>query len=367
MNSSGQPEFNAGGKPPRLKRRGGIPLGAIWPLALVLVLAAAWSSYWYAGSAGAKEGFRRWQARQAEMGRNFTCGERRHGGFPFRFEMYCGDPRFEITHDGMTTIVRAKAVNTVSMAYLPNRVIAEFVGPLYIERDDGAVIESTWDTSRMSMHVTPLGENARPEISRADLETANPLINIIPQPGRTAAAYRAESFQMHLRKSETAGYENGYDLALSSVKPELQFADGRVNGADNVGFIGGVSHARALYSGDWKQRLSDWRDAGGMLRVDALRVASGDALGVLDGALRLDREGRPEGRVNLTTAGLDVSKAAGEGGIGLPGLAAFSIGALGSPVEIEGRQASRLGLRLQDGTLFLGPLGLTRVPSLTGQ
>ena len=355
----------AGEKPPRLGH-GGIALGAVWPLVLVLVLTAIWSGYWYVGSAGAQEGFRRWQARQAEAGRKFTCGERRHGGFPFRFEMYCDNPRFELSHDGMTTVIRAKAVRTVSMAYTPNQLIAEFVGPLYIERDDGAVVESAWDISRMSMHVAPISEDGRPEITRADLETTNPLINIIPQPGRTVASYRAEAFQMHLRKSETEGREGGYDLAVSSKAPVLQLADGRVHGADSVDFIGGASHLKTLYSGSWKQRLTDWRNAGGILSIDAARFAIGKALAVIDGALRLDGHGRPEGRINLTTAGLDITKLAGEDMLGLSGLAVFSIGALGSPVEIEGRPASRLGLRVQDGTLFLGPLGLIQVPSLTG-
>ena len=343
------------------RRSGRVPLGAIWPAAIVVAIAAAWSCYWYLGHSGQKLAFERWQAHEARAGREFHCDDVSHGGFPFRFEMTCGNPRMTI-HDGDTqAVVRAKTVRTIALAYAPNQVIAEFDGPLYIERDDGSVIETAWNAARMSMRISPILDDGRLKVSRADLQVDAPLVNLIASPGRTSLAYRAEAFEAHVRASEAGA---GYDLAASSAAPSLTLPDGTQRAVDRAQFVGSASQIPALASGDWSERLARWRDAGGVLTVNAARIDYGDSLAILDGMLRLDGAGRPEGRINLTTAGVDLANVAGEDMLGLSGIAALSIGALGSPVVVDGRAASRIGLRMQGGTLFLGPLGLAELPSL---
>ncbi|MFN0264903.1 DUF2125 domain-containing protein [Tepidamorphus sp. 3E244] len=365
MNTS-SPQFpHSDERPRRLKRRPSF--GVLWPTLLVVILAVAWSGYWYVGSLGAQEGYARWKAQEVRDGREFACDSEEHGGYPFRFEIRCTNPVWKLQHDGRAITVRAQEVHTVSMAYQPNRVIAEFDGPLYVERDDGATVEADWEVAQMSLSLAPDNEY-RPEVTSADLSLRKPLMNVISQPGRTFAAYRGEAFQFHMRKAEGAARgEASYDLAFSSIEPVLELSDGTLQSAERIDYLGSASQVQALYSGPWTERMRKWRNAGGQLKTEGLRIEMQDSLAILDGAVRLDSTGRPEGLVNLTTAGLDISKIAGDNSDILSGIAAFSIGALGTPVTVEGRNASRLTLRVQGGTVYLGPIGLTQFPSLTGE
>lgn len=252
----------------------------VWPVGLLLALAAAWSGYWYAGSLAAREAFERWQQRQGDAGRQFTCAEQSFGGYPFRFEMYCTGPRLQAGPQEGSVAVHAKAMRTVSMAYAPGKVIAEFDAPMYVELEDGSAVEAGWESARMSMRVTADAQ-LRAKITRADLAVEAPLVNLISGPGRTFAAYTARAFQAHTRETEVTGR---YDTALSAVAPELRFADGSVHRAERVDVVAAVSAVQSLRRGTWRQRLAAWRDAGGQLDLAALRLELPQALAVADGA-----------------------------------------------------------------------------------
>ena len=70
-----------------------------WLIALptvgLVVLAAAWTGFWYFSAGKAQASLDEWRMREANAGRVYRCGEESFGGYPFRIEMHCRDPQVE--------------------------------------------------------------------------------------------------------------------------------------------------------------------------------------------------------------------------------------------------------------------------------
>ena len=62
------------------------------PLALVVILALAWTGFWFYAASRASATIAGWRAREAEAGRVHSCGQQTIGGYPFRIEVHCSDP-----------------------------------------------------------------------------------------------------------------------------------------------------------------------------------------------------------------------------------------------------------------------------------
>src|SRR5262245_51419551 len=59
------------------------------PLIVVLVLAAAWTGFWFYASSTAQATLAQWREQEARLGRTYTCGSQSAGGYPFRLEVRC--------------------------------------------------------------------------------------------------------------------------------------------------------------------------------------------------------------------------------------------------------------------------------------
>ena len=59
--------------------------------ALLLVVAAAWSAFWFYAASEVGVRADAWAAQEAKAGRVYSCGKRSVAGFPFRFEVRCDD------------------------------------------------------------------------------------------------------------------------------------------------------------------------------------------------------------------------------------------------------------------------------------
>src|SRR5437660_7481542 len=104
----------------------------VWPLLALTVLAGAWTAFWFHAAALAEAEIAAWRAREAEAGRIHACGTQEIAGYPFRLELRCTDPAFELRSMQPTLMVRAKNLVAVVQVYDPRLVIAEITGPLTI-------------------------------------------------------------------------------------------------------------------------------------------------------------------------------------------------------------------------------------------
>src|SRR4051812_1996743 len=59
--------------------------------AILLVVAAAWSAFWFYAASQVGVGADAWAAREAKSGRVYDCARRSVAGYPFRLEVSCED------------------------------------------------------------------------------------------------------------------------------------------------------------------------------------------------------------------------------------------------------------------------------------
>src|SRR5262245_27742330 len=68
---------------------------ARWPIfiapLLLLVVAVAWSAFWFYAASKVDVVTDAWRAQEAKAGRVYDCGKRSVAGFPFRLEVRCDD------------------------------------------------------------------------------------------------------------------------------------------------------------------------------------------------------------------------------------------------------------------------------------
>ena len=105
---------------------------------LLLIVAIAWSAFWFYSASQVDARADAWRAREAKSGRIYDCARRTVAGFPFRLEVRCEDAT--VTLLAQTADPASKAPLTVKLGdilvvaqiYDPKLVIAEFTPPATI-------------------------------------------------------------------------------------------------------------------------------------------------------------------------------------------------------------------------------------------
>ena len=157
----------------------------------------------------------------------------------------------------------------------------------------------------------------------------------------------------------------------------------------------------------WPERFRELQAAGGHVEIVQSRIQQGDLVAVAAGTLGLSANGRIDGELQMTVAGIEkvipalgIEKMLDEGvpqatldrvapGVktqdlnnlfgaldrAIPGLGkvvkqnanvgvAAGINALGKEAVLEGKKARAFPLKFVDGTVFLGPLKVGQIPPL---
>lgn len=121
----------------------------------------------------------------------------------------------------------------------------------------------------------------------------------------------------------------------------------------------------ALPPGPFVPALSHWRDDGGTIEVQSLRLRWGSLLLDASGTLALDNTLQPEGALSATITGqdaaVDVAVMTGALKPEAAGPAKAVLGLLAKP-NAQGQKAINLPLTLQHQQLFLGPAKIANVP-----
>ncbi|TMJ05617.1 MAG: DUF2125 domain-containing protein [Alphaproteobacteria bacterium] len=356
------------------------------PLVLVVVLAAAWSAFWYYASRAAEARINDWQAQQAKAGRVFSCGAQTVGGYPFRIEVRCGDATVELRDTQPPVALKLKEILVVAQVWDPKRLIAEFTGPLTTS-DPGQApsINATWTLAQASVRGTPAMPE-RASIVADDLKLAG------AAPGNPPL-FDAKHVEFHARMQFGSWPHNpAVDLAVklnAASAPALGPYTRDPLDADILAVLHGM---KDLAPKPLPARLREWQAAGGRLEIQSARLAQGDALATATGTLALSQRGRLDGALQLNVAGLEkilptltgerkgtppsLDRAApalsavdravpGLGARLAPqaqGLATGLLGLLGRPVEIEGKRGVTVPLRFTDGAASFGPIPLGQVP-----
>jgi hypothetical protein len=375
---------------------------------LLLIAAAAWSAFWFYSASRVDQTADAWRAQEARSGRIYDCASRSVAGYPFRLEVRCDGVSVSLVSQtagqaAAQTPVTAKLgeILVVSQIYQPKLLIAEFTAPATIAGPGLPSMIANWSKARSSVVGLPAVPQRislvfdDPSIDRTDISPPTPLA-------------RARHIQLHGRLVD--GSEPGHP----DIETVLRIEQGSVQEVHPLLVEPFDAEVRTILTGlkdfspkPWPQRFREIQAAGGHVEIVQSRIQQGDLIAVASGSLGLSAEGRLDGELQMTVAGLDkviaalgIEKMLDEGvpqatldhvapGVktadvnnllgaldrAIPGLgkvvkqnanaaAAAGINALGKEATLEGRKARSFPLRFVDGAAFLGPLKVAQIPPL---
>jgi len=357
-------------------------------LVLFVALIGGWSWFWHYAAGRAEVAIAGWRAREAKAGRIYNCGTQSIGGYPFRIEVDCDNASAVFRSNQPPVEIRTAGLLVAAQVYDPELLITEFRGPLSIA-DPGKPpsIVANWKLGQSSVRGTP----AAPQ--RVSLVFDGLVLDRVSG-GAPQDLLHANRIELHGRlvggtASDHPVIEIVTRLRQAAV-PALHPAAAHPLDADITAVLRGLNDFSPK---PWPARFREIQAAGGRIDITQARVQQSDTIAVGDGNLALNANGRLEGQLRVTVAGLesflasinagpavqaspDMDKMAGALDRLLPGLGGvarrqatntnFALGLtiLGQQTVLEGKRAVTLPLRFDDGAVFLGPIRIGDTPAL---
>jgi hypothetical protein len=290
----------------------------------------------------------------------------------------------------------------VAQVYDPKLLIAEFTAPATIsDRGQQPSVVVNWSKARSSV----VGLPAVPQ--RASIVFDDPEVNRF-NGSLQAPLARAKHVELHGRLAEGSVADHPV------IETVLKIEGGSLQEVHPLLAAPFDADVRTMLSGlkdfspkPWPVRFREIQAAGGHVEIVQSRVQQGDVIAVGAGTLGLTANGRLDGELQMTVAGLEkvvpalgIEKMLDEGvpqatldrvapGVktqdvnnlfgaldrAIPGLGKVvkqnanvgvtaGINALGKEAVLEGKKARAFPLRFVDGTVYLGPLKVGQVPQL---
>jgi hypothetical protein len=384
----------------------------LWPVfimpVLVVVLAAAWSAFWFFAASKVDETVDVWRAREAAAGRIYDCANRSVAGFPFRLEVRCSGVSVALLSQtagqaATQAPITAKLgeILVVAQIYSPKLLIAEFKAPAILSDRGQPAMVVNWSTARSSI----VGLPGTPDSADIVFDDAS-LDRIVGSV--QAPTVRAKHVELHGRIAESSTPEKP---VIESV---LQLTGGSIQGVHPLLEVPFDADIRTLLSGlkdfspkPWPERFREIQAAGGRVEIVQSRVQQGDVISLATGSLGLTASGNLDGELQMTVAGLekvipalgidkllemgvpqaaldrfapgvksqDVNNLLGALDRAIPGLGklarqnanvgvAAGINSLGTEATLEGRKARSFPLKFVDGAVMLGSLKVAQIPPL---
>jgi hypothetical protein len=373
--------------------------------ALLVVAAAAWSAFWFYAASEVGVRADAWAAQEAKSGRVYQCGKRSVAGYPFRLEVRCDDASVSLvsqTASAQAFTARLGEIMVIAQIYQPKLLIAEFKAPATLsDRGQPPSMKVNWTSGRSSV-------SGLPDIpQRASIVFDNPSIDRVNGPVETPLA-RANHVELHGRLAD------GSTRDQPVIEAVLQISGGNLQEVHPVLVQPFDADIQTKLTGlknfspkPWPERFRELQAASGHVEIVRSRIQQGDLISVAAGTLSLNAQGRIEGELQMTVAGIEkvipllgIEKMLEEGvpqatldrvapGVrsqdlnnlfgaldkAIPGLGKVvkqnanagvtaGINALGKEAELEGKKARAFPMRFVDGTVFLGPIKVGQVPPL---
>ncbi|BAT58125.1 hypothetical protein GJW-30_1_00641 [Variibacter gotjawalensis] len=322
------------------------------PFVALAVLAAGWTAVWFYAAQRADTMLAAWMAREAVLGRQYHCGQRKTAGYPFRIEVTCTDLKITFANDEGPVTLAAPKLLALAQIYTPDLVILEATGPMTVKQPaTGIDYVASWTMLQASAR----GRPSAPQ--RLSLVVTAPKLAL---PNRPDALMEAKGFQFHAKRQENAA-DPIFDLALNvdtltSAAPALT---GRPLTGELVGVLRGLKDLRPK---PWPARLREWQGNAGRVELTRSRITLGDAVAVGQGDLGLTPQGRLDGTVNLRVAGLEqIAGLFFASSESRPVITALNMLARS---DIDGKKAVAVPLSFRDGRILFGPVPVGRVGPL---
>ncbi len=341
-------------------------LGLYLPFALLALAALAWTGLWFYGRQRVGLEMDNFFARQASLGRVWSCPDRRIGGYPFRIDVSCEKPTFgsarggrgEVTGSLGRLTVTAQTAGALNLAH----VVSRFDGPLVLNEEGSGRSTVTWTSALGSFR----GHHRR--LERVSIEVQEPEVLLEAQ-GAEPIRMKAAALELHLREGVAPGETGAFDVAVRLNQAAIPPLDEAMRSGDPVNLLldGKLLNMGAIDRRDWRATVENWRTANGVFRVEQFSLAKGAPRVEARGDLRLDALRRLEGRLDASfvNAGpllqqFGINAGGGAAGALLGGLLG---GGRPGAAQADGQRerSLRLPLVLGDGRFAVGPF---RIPGL---
>jgi hypothetical protein len=268
-----------------------------WPYAALAVLGLTWSAFWYMASTATQRALDGWFAQERSLGRDWTCGERSLGGYPFRIELRCASAKFEGRLGGAQGKASVGDLLAASHLYRPSLVVAQITGPLAFRADQsGLDFTMEWGKLLISHRMN----NGALEQTSVEMEA--PVLRL-----RDQANVKADRLEIHLRMTPGQPADlSAYDLAVRLEKLATPALDKLTGESDPMDLVLSLTalRTRAFAGASVPQSLESWRLAQGNVEIRELKLAKGNARLEATGQLGLDDARRLRGKVDLQLTGL---------------------------------------------------------------
>src|ERR1700681_700576 len=376
---------------------------------LLLIAAAAWSTFWFFAASQVDARADAWRAQEAKSGRVYDCAKRSVAGFPFRLEVRCDGASVTLLSQTAAQAATQAPVTAqlgeiliVAQVYDPKLLIAEFTAPATIsDRGQQPSMVVNWSKARASV----IGLPAVPQ--RASIVFDDAEINRF-NGSLQAPLARARHIELHGRLADGSAFDHPV------IETVLKIEGGSIQELHPLLAQPFDADVRTMLSGlkdfspkPWPVRFREMQAAGGHVEIVQSRIQQGDLIAVAAATLGVTANGRLDGELQMTVAGLEkvipalgLEKMLDEGvpqstldrvapGVktqdlnnlmgaldrAIPGLgkvvkqnanvgAAAGINALGKEAVLEGRKARTFPLRFVDGAVYLGQLKVGQIPAL---
>jgi len=262
--------------------RNSIAWRAIMPALLVLVLAIAWSGYWLWLHSKAQQLFEEQSASLAARGLTLDCSDRDWGGYPFRIEFTCTDPKFADRRSSLIAGAEAAKLFVVMQAYDFRKAAALLDGPTTIILRDAEPLTIA--------HERVLASFQRVSAADQRLSIEVPGLRI----GEDASAVTA-SFHFRARDGNSLDIAaSGEGIAFTVEDAKFAIDRAAIEGDMPLSAIGNQEILRGLAA------------SGGKVNITRASLSKGELTISGDGALTITPQGFLEGRIATVISDLNL-------------------------------------------------------------
>lgn len=318
-------------------------------------LGIGWSIFWYIVHGVAVRELDTALRKEAQAGRTWTCDDIVSSGYPLSIEIVCNGLSVVAEMEGRNVVAHARKASVQAALHAPKRVSINIEPPADVfVAGVLSKIDLTWRTLQFSARGLP-DKLDRLSAAGSDLEIKS----------GDLAPTMISLFQSNIRRAVGAADSAfNYEFSIGGIRSRL--LDSTLGG-DQLALIAGVgsvTRTDRAATGTLKDRIEQWRQAGGRLVINQITLLKGDFAIHSEGALGLDQARRLDGKldVRLQNAVGKVSDVARN--LGAVGPIAGAL--IGSVLPVDRQTGEmRLAIAFENGRLGIGPIkGIVSLPPL---
>ena len=271
----------------------------IIPAAVILTIIAGWSVFWFFISRQTAAAVTNWMTHEAELGRSWTCPDRKIDGFPFSVKISCANLLFQGKVLDKTVTGTVRGFQATSPLLRNDNMLAKLEPPFVAKTSDGTLdLTMQWDEFYIEFEGKP---SAYERIALAGTQ--------VKMQGRVGLMDPVDGgfdeFHSFFSLSPDR-HDNAYDFIFSFNDGSIPALSTLLDSQSPIGlqFGGTISQAEVGGAESLPDFLEQWRLANGHVDITTARLTSGGTLLEATGGLDLDDGASCEGQARRLICGV---------------------------------------------------------------